>query len=677
MIRVNLPRRLDQSLAEVDRLRPTSLTVTVSLREASTATMTLPTEDVQMHDMIELFSVRGSLGLYRVSDIEASPRKDCSVTLRHAIDTLSDDVWAAQLDYDGTVAGFLADLLDQQTVVRWQLGTCADTADWKKSGINYSRLSELLWELADDRRDYGFMFDFSNTPWTLNFVELPTAVGAEVRLSRNVESLQIRRSDADMANKLYMSVTDGTNVTIQTYENQQSQTLYGLIAKTADINVDDVPDPAAWAADFLARRASPGVQVTINGYELSRLTGETFDEMAVGKKCRVALPGIPETLTETIVAVTYPDIYATPERVTVELNNHLEKFSETIASLKKRAGGGGGGGGGGGRLASAAELKRWAQVVSALDAITKTSELKKLVETGIVLVPGGATIYSLIEGIESNRGQIDVNANQISLVVDGNGVKAASIVAAINKGSSSIKLTADHITLDGDAVATSLSGKDINAKDLSANLLTVSNGLTLSTGQTGGFWVNGNSIGYHALKIGTNSGLTSASCLMGGGADVTLAHAHKMTMDSSGVVTAGEAVPIGDASATFNIAATAWYQQRIAAAQQAGAAGVTLSQGGWDGSGNNIVTASNGATETVSLPSFTSSGGTTWSSGVTYVYFSTPSVSLPLLTKQVSLPATSAWSATGSVSPPSSAGTITVRVGGASRTFRWSGTSWT
>lgn len=677
MIKVNLPRRFDQSLVEVDRLRPTSLTVTVSLREASTATMTLPTEDAQMHDMIELFSVRGSLGLYRVSDIEASPRKECSVTLRHAIDTLSDDVWAAQLDYDGTVAGFLADLLDQQTVVRWQLGTCADTADWKKSGINYSRLSELLWELADDRRDYGFTFDFSTTPWTLNFVELPTAVGAEVRLSRNVESLQIRRSDADMANKLYMSVTNGTQVTIQTYENQQSQALYGLIAKTADINVDDVPDPAAWAADFLARRASPGVQVTINGYELSRLTGETFDEMAVGKKCRVALPGIPETLTETIVAVTYPDIYATPERVTVELNNHLEKFSETIASLKKRAGGGGGGGGGGGRLASAAELKRWAQVVSALDAITKTSELKKLVETGIVLVPGGATIYSLIEGIESNRGQIDVNANQISLVVDGNGVKAASIVAAINKGSSSIKLTADHITLDGDAVATSLSGKDINAKDLSANLLTVSNGLTLSTGQTGGFWVNGNSIGYHALKIGTNSGLTSASCLMGGGSDVTLAHAHKMTMDSSGVVTAGEAVPIGDASATFNVAATAWFQQQIAAARQAGAAGVTLSQGGWDGSGNNIVTASNGATETVSLPSFTSSGGTSWSGGATYVYFSTPSVSLPLLTKQVSLPATSAWSATGSVSPPSSAGTITVRVGGASRTFRWSGTSWT
>lgn len=676
MIKVNLPRRLDQSLAEVDRLRPTSLTVTVSLRETSTATMNLPDEGVQMHDLIELFSVRGSLGLYRVSDIEASPRKECSVTLRHAIDTLSDDVWAAQLDYDGTVAGFLADLLDQQTVVRWQLGTCADTADWKKSGINYSRLSELLWELADDRRDYGFTFDFSTTPWTLNFVELPTAVGAEVRLSRNVESLQIRRSDADMANKLYMSVTNGTKVTIQTYENQQSQALYGLIAKTADINVDDVPDPAAWAADFLARRASPGVQVTINGYELSRLTGETFDEMAVGKKCRVALPGIPETLTETIVAVTYPDIYATPERVTVELNNHLEKFSETIASLKKRAGGGGGGGGGGGRLASAAELKRWAQVVSALDAIAETSELKKLVETGIVLVPGGATIYSLVEGIESNRGQIDVNANQISLVVDGNGVKAASIVEAINNGSSSIKLTADHITLNGDTVAQSLTGKTINAKDLNCELLSASSGFSLNTGQTGGFNFNGNSIGYHALKIGTNSGLTSASCLMGGGADVTLAHAHKMTMDSSGVVTAGEAVPIGDSSATFNVAATAWYQQRIVAAQQAGAAGVTLSQRGWNGSGNNIVDASNGATETVALPSFTSSGGTTWSSGVTYVYFSTPSVSLPLLTKQVSLPATSAWSATGSVSPPSSAGTITVRVGGASRTFRWSGTAW-
>lgn len=65
-----------------------------------------------------------------------------------------------------------------------------------------------------------------------------------------------------------------------------------------------------------------------------------------------------------------------------------------------------------------------------------------------------------------------------------------------------------------------------------------------------------------------------------------------------------------------------------------GASSVTLSKGGWYG-GNCTVTASNGKTATVSLPSFSVSGGTTWSSNKTTVYFSTSSVSGYLASKTV------------------------------------------
>lgn len=62
-------------------------------------------------------------------------------------------------------------------------------------------------------------------------------------------------------------------------------------------------------------------------------------------------------------------------------------------------------------------------------------------------------------------GRITVEANRISLVVEGTGanahIKPASIVSAINDGSSSIKISADHITLDGHTVATSLYGEDV------------------------------------------------------------------------------------------------------------------------------------------------------------------------------------------------------------------------
>ena len=61
---------------------------------------------------------------------------------------------------------------------------------------------------------------------------------------------------------------------------------------------------------------------------------------------------------------------------------------------------------------------------------------------------------------------------------------------------------------------------------------------------------------------------------------------------------------------------------------------VTLSVGGWYG-GSNTVTASNGKTATVSLPSFSASGGDTWSSNQTTVYFYTGSVSGYLASKTV------------------------------------------
>ena len=61
---------------------------------------------------------------------------------------------------------------------------------------------------------------------------------------------------------------------------------------------------------------------------------------------------------------------------------------------------------------------------------------------------------------------------------------------------------------------------------------------------------------------------------------------------------------------------------------------VTLSEGGWVGS-QNTVTASNGKSEIVELPTFSVSGGDTFTDNKTTVYFSTPSVSGALGSKEV------------------------------------------
>ena len=75
-------------------------------------------------------------------------------------------------------------------------------------------------------------------------------------------------------------------------------------------------------------------------------------------------------------------------------------------------------------------------------------------------------------------GRIDVQADRISLVVEGTGtnahIKPASIVASINDSSSSIKISADHIILDGEAVADSLDSQTISCAGLDCSSGTIS-----------------------------------------------------------------------------------------------------------------------------------------------------------------------------------------------------------
>ena len=82
------------------------------------------------------------------------------------------------------------------------------------------------------------------------------------------------------------------------------------------------------------------------------------------------------------------------------------------------------------------------------------------------------------------------------------------------------------------------------------------------------------------------------------------------------------------------------------AGEQQGAAGVTLSVSGWTGpNGRNTVTASNGSSTVISLPSFTTSGGTTFNANhQTTVNFSTSSVTSGPL-KSVTVDATSVYNA--------------------------------
>lgn len=101
-------------------------------------------------------------------------------------------------------------------------------------------------------------------------------------------------------------------------------------------------------------------------------------------------------------------------------------------------------------------------------------------------------------------------------------------------------------------------------------------------------------------------------------------------------------VTIVDATEAFNAGAASGGGGSYDEGYTAGKNSVTLTSSGWQGS-RNTVTASNGKSLAVDLPSFSVSGGTSWSNNQTTVYFSTPSVNGFLASKTVD--ATSVYNA--------------------------------
>lgn len=601
---VRLPRLLAPDLSEARRLSPTAMSLQLALKDVSTASITLPRDQagLAMHDFVELYTATGSAGLFRVTTFDDTVRSDQALNLRHAIDTLSDSVWNAQEDYSGTVPDFLSKLLAKQKTAWWQLGTVQDTAAYKRSGINYDRLSDLFAQLLEDRHDFYPVYDFSTTPWTLSLMALPEGAACEFRLSRNVEACRVNRNDADLCTRLYLSVCNKKAVTLKQYNNAAAQAVYGIVEKTADVDVADVPDADAWAADFLSRRAAPAVTISIDGYQLAALTGDSFDAFSLGRVCRVALPEEGVTYLERVVAVSYPDPLGQPERVTVELANRLAKFSESIASLKKAAGAAGGAARGAGRAAAgnAEEITYWSQIVQHHDSALDATGIETLYETGIELdAETGATIYSLVQGFQSQYAQLKVQngaitsevsrateaegnlsssitqqANRIDLVVSGTGSSAAIRIGKIVEGinASQVVIQADRINLDGYVTVSNLAGTGASTLNR-VYATTVSGGSVAATGSlsAGGqlSLTSGADFIYHGTTLDEfDVYLTGvATGKFFGRAALNLNHSHAVTVGSDGTVTLGAASTTGG---SFRIADTKTYLDGVSAAYQSG-----------------------------------------------------------------------------------------------------------
>ena len=511
MIAVPLPRLLDASLQEVRRLHPLAASISLVSPGTSEATLTLAARDPQpaMHQWVELYTQHGSAGLYRVTGISNTYTGETQIALRHGIDTLSDSVYMQQADETTlTVRQLLTNMLGYQTArvagrVPWQLGAVADNTTIKRA-FNYDNLAELLNGIAEEKQGYYFTYDFSTSPWTLNFVQKPAAVASEFRLSRNIESLTVTLDDSELCTQLLLSVNVMTTTTpttpddpdadwptvtanesvVRTYNNAQAQAQWGIVQKTASIDTQDditgqgFPNADAWAARFMADHSQPTLQIQIGGEDLKEITGDSYDEHRLGALCRVALPDHDATFDERVVAIGYPDIYGAPTRVNVSLANRLPRFSNSIAQAQqaaskasstantaKRSAGGGGGG-------TAKELESWAMIVKKSKEAEDATGITEMYETGILLdAETGAKLYSLRQGFVSQYAELNVQSGQIStLVQTTNGLDsritqtATQIQTEVTNRENADQVLSSQITQTADQIALKVSKGDVSTQ---------------------------------------------------------------------------------------------------------------------------------------------------------------------------------------------------------------------
>lgn len=465
---VKNPILLDGNLNDVEMLRPTKGSLSLKLCGVSEENLTLPVNSVNvpMHAWIKVFNQNGFVGIYRRTSNNRNIPSDQSATFRHGIDILQDSIWAGETDFEGTKTQFLTALLNQQThlvkgVKPWVLGTCQDSSTYKKS-IKNDNLMDLFQDLEDEGGDYYFQYDQTVWPWQVSYLQRSSNVASEFRLQRNMEKCRISENDSELCTRLVLEVnamvTDSEGVqqnesVTRTYNNAAAQAIYGIIVKTEDIDTTDTlpngpfPEADAFASKFLSDRAAPIVTVQIDGLELYRRTGDTWDEARLGTLCRVAIPDYDTYISQRVVAVSYPDQYGVSDRVTITLSNATPKTLKETSSLSSSV-----------STAQRTASKAGSRGRSNSRAVESFDQHFKIVDdnnnvlkqAGMHLDANGLLVYA-DDNVNMVGSRFNVQADKIGMVVgtrpDGrNFVKAGEICIAINEsGETSAVLDADRV----------------------------------------------------------------------------------------------------------------------------------------------------------------------------------------------------------------------------------------
>lgn len=342
-----LPRLLDSNLSEVTRLYPSKVSLDLQLNPLSTATVEIPDGQttVKVRDFLELFDPVGSVGIFRVSDVDNlyGSHGGQRLKLRHALTTLSDSLVVGVQAMSGNFREVVSSLLSAQSVPHWTLGDVELPDEYEivylySYDTIYQAINNIYEKLPEG---YAWEFDTLQHPWIMHLRKLVDEDFCECRMNRNVQNVTVTIDSSQLTTRIYPYGTgegqDRINLSTLTgslFMDSDTKDTWGIIARTfVNEEIFDSLTLQDVASRYLERRKDPMVSVNVDAMSIFSLTGEPLDKFRLGRLCRLPMADYGVILNERVVSISYIDVYGKPDKATLTLANKIRNVSDDIADL--------------------------------------------------------------------------------------------------------------------------------------------------------------------------------------------------------------------------------------------------------------------------------------------------------------------------------------------------------
>ncbi|URN94551.1 MAG: phage tail protein [Candidatus Pristimantibacillus lignocellulolyticus] len=321
-----------------------------------TASFSLPATDeknaeCQSFHYVELYDDNERIELFRIIKSTASRSIEKAVIkyeCEHALATLIDDVLFLyhEVGNIGTYSrATIQYILSKQTIHRWSLGIVDFTRQFEYTWENDNLLAALLSVPKPFDEEYMWTWDTTVYPWTINLVKPPQGVDAYIRYAVNMQGVTRQKDDTTLCTRLYcLGYGEGVNqLTIADannglpYIDSDTQAEYGIVNKLFVDRRFQYPDTLLARGQAVLNAAKhPKITYEVDASELYSITKDPIDKFKTGVQVRVIDEDLGIDIISRVLKVSKGNMLGAPGEVTLEIANHVQDVSGSIADLSDR-----------------------------------------------------------------------------------------------------------------------------------------------------------------------------------------------------------------------------------------------------------------------------------------------------------------------------------------------------